>query len=296
MRIGSFWSTCVSLVFAAIISGQANAADTVALVSDVSGNVIVKTNGGSSPAKLLATIPLGASISLPEGAKLSIIYVAKGDEYKLSGPGSYQVDASSLQTISGTAPAKQASIGGALSGKKIRSENVAQATLTMRGIKKVRPSLEPLTPSGSITLADPLQLHWREPAAGLAYQIQLIDSQNKVLVSKEVTGNAFTLPQEIPLVSGEYYVWNLSTTIPDGSLVTSSAQFRVASNEIREQAAKLRLGKDRSVSERVAYGLWLEGENLCYEARLAWEELAADFPDEPNIRDRAALKPYNCKP
>lgn len=291
MRIYSFWYACASLVFAAIISGQANAADTVALVSDVSGNVTVKIDGKSSPVKLLATIPLGARIDLPEGAKLSMIYVAKGNEYKLSGPGVYQVDASSPQTISGSAPTKQVSIGGALNGKRIRSENVAQATLTMRGIKKIRRSLEPLTPSGSITLADPLQLHWREPTAGLAYQVQLIDSQNKVLVSKEVMGNAFILPREIPLASGGYYVWNLSTTIPDGSLVTASAQFRVASNEIREQAAKLKPGKDGAVSERIAYGLWLEGENLANEARLIWDELALEFPDQPNIRDRAALKP-----
>ena len=291
MKICNFWYTCVSLVFAVIISGQANAAETVALVSDVSGNVLVKTSSGSSPAKLLAAIPLGARIDLPEGAKLSVIYVAKGDEYKLSGPGSYQVDASSPQTISGNAPAKQASLGGALNGKRIRSENVAQATLTMRGIKKVRPILEPLTPSSAVTLADPLQLHWREPVAGLSYQVQLIDSQNKVLFSKEVTGNTFTLPQETQLDSGGYYVWNLSTTIADGSLVTSSAKFRVASNETREQAAKLRPGKNGSVSERVAYGLWLEGENFANEARLVWDELAAEFPDQPNVRDRASLKP-----
>src|SRR3989338_549587 len=150
MKVCNFWPTCASLVFAAIISGQANAAYTVALVSDVSGNVTVKINGSSSPIKLLAAIPLGARIDLPVGAKLSMIYVAKGDEYRLSGQGSYQVDASSPQTISGNAPAIQVSIGGALSGKKIRHENVAQTSLTMRGVKKVRRSLEPLMPSGSI--------------------------------------------------------------------------------------------------------------------------------------------------
>lgn len=291
MRIRNFLYVCMCVVFAAAVSGQVNAADTAALVSDVSGNVIVKTNGDSSPVKLLAAIPSGARIDLPKGAKLSIIYVAKGDEYKLSGPGSYRIDASSPQTISGDAPAKQASIGGALSGKRIRSENIAQATLTMRGIKKVQHSLEPLTPSSSVILADPPQLHWREPAAGLAYQIQLIDSQNTVLFSKEVTGNKFTLPREIPLAGGGYYVWNLSTTMPDGTLVTSSAKFRVASNETREQAAKLRPGKDGSISERIAYGLWLESENFSNEARQVWNELAAEFPDQPNFRDRAAPKP-----
>ncbi len=201
MRKCNFLYTCVSLMVAVIISGQANAADTVALVSDVSGSVIVKTNSGSSPAKLLATIPSGALFELSEGAKLSMIYVAKGDEYKLSGPGSYKVDVFSPQTISGAAPAKQASLGGALNGKKIRSENVAQASIAMRGIKKV------------------------------------------------------------------------------------------ASSEAREQAIKLRPGKNGTVSERVAYGLWLESENLADEARQVWNELAAEFPDQPNLRDRAVIKP-----
>jgi len=77
--------------------------------------------------------------------------------------------------------------------KKFVPRVFAQATITMRGFKKVERSLEPLTPSGSITLADPLQFQWREPAADLTYRIQLIDSQNKVLVSKDVTGNTFTL-------------------------------------------------------------------------------------------------------
>lgn len=277
-------------MFAIIFSGHANAADTVALVSDISGNVTIKTNSGSSPAKLLAAIPSGARIDLPKDAKLTMIYVAKGDEYKLSGPGSYQVDASSPQAVKGAAPAKQASLGGALSGKKIRSENVAQATLTMRGIKKIR-SFESLAPSGSITLADPLQFSWKEPDAGLTYQIQLIDSQNRVLISKDVMGNTFTLPQEIPLTGGDYYEWSLSTTTSDGSLVNSKAKFRVASSETREQAAKLRPGKSGTSAERIAYGLWLEGENLAYEARMYWGELASEFPDQPNVRDRAALKP-----
>lgn len=291
MRIFSFWSACASLFFIAIITGQAHATNTVALISDVSGNVTLEVDRGSSPAQLLAALPVGGRIDLPKGAKLSMIYLANGDEYRLSGPGSYQVGASAPKTISGQTPAKQASLGGALSGKKIRSEHVAQATLTMRGIKKIRPSLEPLSPSGSITLADPLQLRWREPAAALAYQIQLIDSQNKVLLNKEVAGNAFTLPPEIQLDSGGYYVWNLSTTLPDGSLVTSSAQFRVASNETRRQAARLRPGNNDSVSERIAYGLWLEGENLAIEARLVWDALAEEFPDQPNVLDRATLKP-----
>jgi len=281
MRRYNFWQVCVCLMFA--LFGQAHA-ETVALVSDILGTV--KT--GSTVVKLLDAIPSGARIDLSAGARLTLIYIAKGEEYRLSGPGSYQVDAAIPQTISGSAPVKQASIGGVLSGKKIHAENVSQATLTMRGVRKVRRSLEPLSPSGSITLADPLQLSWREPTEGLAYQIQLIDSQNKVLISQEVTGNSFILPAEIRLSGGAYYVWNLSTTIPDGSLVTSSAQFRVATNEAREQAAKIRPAKDGTVSERVVYGLWLEAENLVNEAHQVWDQLAVEFPDQPNLFDRAA--------
>lgn len=291
MRIFRFWFVCACLAFSFNFP-QAFAADpAAAMISDVSGKVTVTINGASSPAKLLASLPVGTKIELQAGAKVSLIYVAKGEEFKLTGQGSYQLEGNAPHTISGAEPVKQASIGGALSGKKIRSENVSQATLTMRGVQKNKRTLEPLTPSGSITLADPLQLQWRSLGDGLGYQVQVIDSLNKVLISKEVMKNTYTLPKEIKLESGGYYVWNVTTALPDGSLVNSSAQFKVASKEIREQAAKLRPGKNGTAAERVAYGLWLESENLSNEALQVWVALAEDYPDEPNIRERANLKP-----
>lgn len=291
MKICRLWYACVCLAFAAMLPGQGYAANVAALVSDVYGNVTVKTNGSTAPAKLLAGIPLSARIDLPKGARLTMIYVAKGDEYKLSGPGSYQVEASSPKAISGPAVVREASIGGALQGKRISSEHVAQATLTMRDIKIIQPSLEPLAPSGLIALAAPLQFHWQEPAEGLTYQIQLADGQNNMLISKKVTGNTFTLPQDVQLSSGRDYVWSLSSTTPEGSHLASTARIKIASSEIRAQAAKLRPGKDGAVAERIAYGLWLEGEKLAYEAHQVWNELATEFPDQPYIRDRAKLKP-----
>lgn len=290
MRIFRFWFVCACLTLSFIIP-QAYATDpAAAMISDVSGKVTITINGSSSPAKLLASLPVGTKVELAKDAKMSLIYVAKGEEFKLTGPSSYQLEGASPHTISGAEPAKQASIGGALNGKRIRSENVSQATLTMRGVPKAHRTLEPLTPSGSITLADPLQLQWRSLGEGLAYHIQLIDSQNKVLLSKEVTGNTYT-PKETHLEDGGYYVWNVTTALSDGSLVNSSAQFKVASKEVREQAAKLRPGKNGTAAERVAYGLWLESENLAIEAIQVWVALAEDYPDEPNIRERANLKP-----
>ena len=289
MKKFKFWFNCVCLMLPFIIPCQSHATETAALVSDVTGHVTIKANGSSSPAKLLTSIPLGAKVDLAAGAKLTMIYVAKGDEYNLTGPGVYQLDASSPQTINGAAPT---SISGALTGKKIRLGSVTQASSTMReGIKETSGPLGPLTPSDSITLADPLQLRWHAPADGLAYSIQIINSKNEVLFSKEMTGNTFTLPAGIPLSSGSYYIWNITTTMPDGSPLSDSAKFKVASSGIREQAAKLKPGKNGAVSERVTYGLWLEGANLADEAIHVWVDLAEDYTDEPNIRDRANPKP-----
>jgi hypothetical protein len=279
-------------MFSLLISGQSQATEMAALVSEVSGNVKIKINGSSSPAKLLASIPLGARVDLVAGASLTMIYIINGNEYKLTGPGSYQFDASSPKTISGIVPAKLTSIAGALNGKKIRPENVAQATSSMRkGIKEIHLPLEPLTPSGCVTLADPLMLQWRAPAEGLTYNIQIINNKNEVLFTQEVTANTVTLPSGLALSGGDYYVWEITTVMPNGAPISASAKFKVASNEIREQATKLKPGTNGTVSERVAYGLWLEAVNLPNEAVHVWVELAEDYPDEPNIRDRANLKP-----
>jgi hypothetical protein len=279
-------------MFSLLISGQSQATEMAALVSEVSGNVKIKINGSSSPAKLLASIPPGARIDLVAGASMTMIYITNGNEYKLTGPGSYQFDTTSPKTISGALPAKQTSIATALNGKKIRSENVAQATSSMRkGIKEIHLPLEPLTPSGCVTLADPLRLQWRTPAEGLTYNIQIINSKNEVLFTQEVADNSVTLPSGLALSGGDYYVWEITAVMPNGSPISASAKFKVASNEIREQATKLKPGTNGTVSERVAYGLWLEAVNLPNEAIHVWVELAEDYPDEPNIRDRANLKP-----
>jgi len=291
MKMNRFLYSCLCWVLALVFSGQAVAADSVALVSDVSGSVGVSSGGGSSPVKMLASIPVGAKVELRAGSKLSLIYVAKGDEYTMSGPGSYQLDVSSPQTIAGAAPVKQASLGGALNGKRIRSENVSQATITMRGFKKSLSSLDPLTPSGSVTFVDPLSLQWASPMAGLTYKVQIKDGQDKILLSKEVKENSVVLTQDIPLASGGSFIWSISTTLPDGSAVSSSAPLNVAADDIRVQSIKIKPGKNATVPERVVYGLWLEGEKLDFEARQVWGGLAADFPDELNFRDRAIPKP-----
>jgi hypothetical protein len=106
-----------------------------------------------------------------------------------------------------------------------------------------------------------------------------------------VADNTVTLPSGLALSGGDYYVWEITTVMPNGSTISASAKFKVASNEIREQATKLKPGTNGTVSERVAYGLWLEAVNLPNEAVHVWVELAEDSPDVPNIRDRANLKP-----
>ena len=244
MKASKFWSVCFGLVLALMAACQVNAAENIAMVSEVSGKVTIKINGVATPAISLASIPLGAKVDLPAGSNLSVIYIATGDEFKLTGPGAYQLDPTSLKTISGASPVRQTSFKDPASGKIVNASLTSKAEITLRGVTNAAHSLEPLTPEGVIAVAEPLQLHWREPATGLSYRVQLLDSQNKLLVDQAMMVNSYTLSEDIPLTKGGDYVWNITTTLPDGSLITSSAPLKVASVNVRDSSS--RAGQDKN--------------------------------------------------
>jgi len=87
MRISNFFICCVSLVFAVIISGQANAAIRSHSFLMFPAMWLSKPLASRLLSSCLPPFLWGPRIDLPAGAKLSIIYVAKGEEYKLAGRG-----------------------------------------------------------------------------------------------------------------------------------------------------------------------------------------------------------------
>ena len=86
------------------------------------------------------------------------------------------------------------------------------------------------------------------------------------------------------LVEGRSYTWEVSARRANGMRFSNFGDFTVAPASLRAEAARLRPGADAGVSARVAWAAWLSSQELNDEARAAWSALAAERPDEPQLK------------
>jgi hypothetical protein len=88
----------------------------------------------------------------------------------------------------------------------------------------------------------------------------------------------------VEIVEGTLYTWVVSVRLPDGREYSSSADFVVASAELRGRAEALRPAESASVSSKVAYAAWLDEMNLKDEARSYWKAASAERPGDSRLR------------
>jgi hypothetical protein len=99
-----------------------------------------------------------------------------------------------------------------------------------------------------------------------------------------LTGTSLKLPASVRLAENVPYTWSVSTRTPDGRRSSSSADFSIVSDSLRQQITALRPAPAAPVSERVAYASWLEQLELKDEARAIWRALAAERPDDQRLQ------------
>ena len=93
---GRWLATMVAILSAVWISAVPAAAQGIAIVTDVSGEVT-----GPGPITILSEIAADARLQLEPGAKLVALYIKSGDEYAFSGPAQVQFQPGGPNVISG---------------------------------------------------------------------------------------------------------------------------------------------------------------------------------------------------
>ena len=88
------WPILAALVIAWVVAaGPAEAAQPVAMVTDIEGENSVTGMGESVELSLLAELAPGGSIDLAAGSRLVIVYYESGNEYIFEGPASIRIGA-----------------------------------------------------------------------------------------------------------------------------------------------------------------------------------------------------------
>jgi hypothetical protein len=254
-----------------------------ALVSDVQGSVRLVRGTERSPAKLLADLFPDTRLELDGGARVVMLMLASGDEVAVRGPASALLAADGVTATPREAMSKRTT---GVGGVQLRRKDLAQAAIVMRKTDQtVRPPL--LSLAGTYTLENPPVFRWTAVEASGPYRVTLFDDAGKVLYEATTTATQHTLPGSVALARDRRYTWEVSTRKANGVEHANFGDFALAAPELGEEARRRRPRGDSPFSERLAYAVWLDTQELGDAARDVWKALAAERPADEKLKQMA---------
>lgn len=256
----------------------------VALLTDLQGKATATSGGRTVDLTILAELQPGTEVQLAPSSTLVAIYLAAGEEYAFKGPATIVFGATSPEATRGARPEKRGPALGP-SGKdvQIKPVGVAQGALVMRG-PPPGAHLRLLDLQRTRILERQPEFRWQPPQAGVKYDFRLSDDAGRTVLETRLAGTSLKLPATVHLKEAVPYTWEVSARLPDGRKFSGSAEFTLASSELRAQADALRPADSAPLSRRIAYAAWLEQMELRDEARKYWQAAAVERPEDPRLK------------
>lgn len=256
-------------------------ADTVAMVTDVGGGVILVDSG--NPVELLAELVAGDKVRVEHGGNLRFVFLTNGREFRVAGPAELQLGTDGINTASGNAPEDKELLAEASRPAIANLGDLEQAAMVMRNTgDEVEVKLR--GPLGGRVLVPPPTLYWEALDGVENYRVRITDYRGRSLLDERVDATEYTLPSGLRLVSGATYTWSVEARMLDGARKTAFAEFAPADARLRDEAQELKPAYDAPFSERLVYALWLESNELFQEADRYWDQLAEERPDNPRLQ------------
>jgi hypothetical protein len=255
------------------VAAIARAADPVAFVSDIKGDVLL--DGVGRPPFLAELLP-GSRLVLAAEAGAAVMYVVSGQEFTLKGPGEFVVEKQRVRAVKGVAPASRVPPLRASTAALVETSKAATASLRMRSAPP--PKGEPAGPQypagGRIATLQPTLRWGGDPEA--TYLLVVTSAGGKEFFRGSAKGNSLHLPSR--LMAGQSYSWNCSA----GGVASGESRFETMPADAIRAAEKARSGA-RTFGDRVLLALVLKDLGAAQDAREVWAQLAAERPDIPEI-------------
>jgi hypothetical protein len=247
------------------------------LVTEAIGKVEIE---GKGPVNTLSQIPDNARLKVPAGAKLVVVDLGSGREYVLPGNFTYLAAASGPQTADGKAVAARPLPTSNLSEVKIVTPKVAQATLIMRTLPKTNvPVL--VSPVRTAVISLMPTLRWTPVEAATNYKLTVTQPDGSLVWEVMTRETEITLSADHALQAGGRYTWRVEAMGADGRLSEAAARFTVASAEALKTLALLKPDATATFSRKVLYAAQLREAGAVEDAKLLWQALSREQPDDP---------------
>jgi hypothetical protein len=253
------------------------------LVTETIGKVEIE---GKGPVNTLAQIPDNARLKVPAGAKLVVVDLGSGREYVLPGNFTYIAAASGPQTVDGKAVAARPLPTRNLPDVKIVTAKVAQATLVMRSLPKTNvPVL--VSPVRTAVISLMPTLRWTAVEAATNYKLTVTQPDGSLVWEAMTRDTEITLTAGQTLQAGGRYNWRVEAMGADGRLSDAAARFTVASAEALTALALLKPDATATFSRKVLYAAQLREAGAVEDAKLLWQALSREQPEDPVLASLA---------
>lgn len=275
---GRLGRAAAALAFAAL--AFALHAQPVAVVTDVRGGVTRDAAG--APLAILSQVSAGDRIGVAAGGTVSLLYYADGAQFDVRGPGTLVADAAAPRALDGAVVAARAA--GAAPKVRLTPGGLVQGAIVMRNL-----GLRIVAPEAQVLALRPA-LAWTDSRTEATYDVALIDAGGARVFAATTSDRRLALPESLSLRPGASYALEVTARVQGNVAQVARAEFRIAPDELREQARAHAPPSGADVAERVAYALWLDQNALYDEARTWWAGIASARPDQGALRERAGAR------
>lgn len=270
------------LLFSGLTSAVQTSTELVAIVTDAEGKISWKAPSGMSPISILSRVPEQALIELGAAARLVVVYFSGGDEFQLLGPAVVRFGPTGPGVLKGAPLHQRKSV---MPTFRVSRDSVAQSAVLMRSLRDQGPVVlrEPL---GRIVSRQP-RLRWNPVAGAVHYALSITDAAAKEVYLEETSDTSRQLPEELDDSAGKIFTWKVQAHLQNGEIHTNWALFEIPSQADYQRILQSLPRQSATVSERVAFALWLEQEGFFSDARRYWDDLAKVRTDAPALIERA---------
>ena len=258
-----------SLVFAILfgISGVTLGAGSVAMVTDLSGNVTASDGESESDTRslrILERVRSDTKLILPEESHVTLHFPATRTDFRFQGPNVIRIGKDSA--AGSETPAETRQHGDI--GVSLDTRNSDLGAIAMRSLGDYSPGLRLQSPVDTVVLLSrPTEFRWQPDPGYSDFQFTLSTRAGQPVVSTFTGSPLVRLPHDISLQPDTAYRWSVRADSSDGDSTLASAEFSTASADIEARYFRLAALNRGEISNRVLYTLYLDKPWDCTSRR-----------------------------
>lgn len=263
-----------------LATGWVQAAEPVAMVTDLKGAAWLVKGGQQEQLNVLSYIDQGGSIRLDNDTEITITTFSPAAVYTIAGPAKLELVGGEVHRLSGSKLVKfsldeqKANAGRQFS--VMQHERLAIAAFRMRDF-----GLKLLTPVNVEILNVRPVFTWSVPQEAQSFIVTLFDeADGKVVKEGIVNEPIWQLPENLFLQRKHQYSWKVRLILSSGSEMTDSGAFSIIDEARSLRILQQKPAVNASFSDRVLYAMLLESEGLEIDAADEWKLLATERPNE----------------